>query len=116
MPNENGSDSPSQFFYQPEEGNEGNSSSSFQYSPTTLQDIISRQERLENAMKIVQSQNKQLLKENKMLWSEVTSLKTKQGNTERATRALNGQNSQLLQKNSYLWNEMIMNRYFIFLN
>ena len=110
MPNDNGSDSPSQFFYQSEEvSTEGQSSSSFQCA-STLQDLINRQERLENAMKIVHTQNKQLIKENKMLWNEVTALKTKQGNTEKATRVLNGQNSQLIQKNSYLWNEMILNR------
>lgn len=111
MPNENcGNDSPSLFLCTPEDlGAENLPPPNYQYS-SSFQDLVNRQDKLENAMKIVAEQNKQLIKENKMLWNEVSNLKAKQMNTEKATRTLNGQNTQLMQKNSFLWSEMIMNR------
>jgi hypothetical protein len=110
MPNETPVDSPSQFFYGPEDtGSDRMSSGSFQYSGG-IQELINRQDQLENAMKVIYTQNKQLIKENKLLWTEVTNVKTKQNNTEKATRAINTQNTQLLKENRYLWSELIMNK------
>lgn len=110
MPNEIGSESPSPFLQIPEEFGAENIPPPTYQCCNNLQDLINRQEKFENALKVVYDQNKQLTKENKMLWTEVTNLKTKQMNTEKATKALNGQNNQLIKKNSYLWSELIMNR------
>jgi hypothetical protein len=110
MPNESPADSPSQFFYMQEDmGSDRMSQGSFQHSGG-IQELINRQDQLENAVKVIYTQNKQLLKENKMLWNEVTNLKTKQGNTDKAQRVINSQNNQLLKENRYLWGELIMNR------
>ena len=114
MPNESGSSSPSQFLSMPEEvGSERSLQIPIQYSSNALQDIITRQERMEDALKVLSVQNKQLAKENKLLWSEVGTLKTKQANTEKATRTINTQNTMLLKENRYLWGELVNNKYLI---
>lgn len=112
MPNENSIDSspsPSQFFYLPEDTG-AEQAPQGPFSSNILQDILNRQERLETALKTVVTQNKQLTKDNKLLWTEVTTLKNKQCNTEKATRIINTQNNQLLKENRYLWGELVRNR------
>jgi len=112
MPNDGGSDSPPQYSsggMQEEMGMENIVSMNGQ-GDASLQNLINRQDQLENAMKMVFTENKRLSKENKLLWTEVTTLKTKQTNTDKVTKAINTQNNQLLKENRCLWSELIMNK------
>lgn len=110
MPNENAMDSPSQFLQPSEELEAERVPAGYFQSSMGLQELISRQDRLENAVKLLSTQNKQLIKENKVLWTEMTNLKTKQSNTEKATRMITGQNNQLLKENRCLWGDLILNK------
>lgn len=67
---------------------------------------------MENAMKVMYTENKRLSKDNKLLWGEVIKLKTKQSTTEKATKAIHEQNSHLLNENRRLWGEVLMTRYY----
>lgn len=110
MPNDGGSDSPPQYQGMQEEMGMENIVPMSCQGDAGLQNLINRQDQLENAMKMVFTENKRLSKENKLLWTEVTSLKNKQMNTEKATKTINTQNTQLLKENRCLWSELIMNK------
>lgn len=111
MPNEGGAESPPQYStgMQEETGME-NMVTMNGHGDASLQNLINRQDQMESALKMVFTENKRLSKENKMLWTEVSSLKTKQTNTDKVTKAINTQNNQLLKENRCLWSEMIMNK------